>query len=338
MKKLMSMMCALAMALMLVTPAQVKAAEGPCWTKTEGQETWTYTDGADTALTAKVQGTVLYIQGKGAIPSYDREVLGNRPWHNKPITSIIISDEVTSIGAEAFSNMTKLHDVTVPVSAFLEDTSAFAGAPAECIFDFKGTNIVSRNIGNVPYNSLDSIVAFMQKYNGTYHYRLANYYMTSWVQNTVVPKIQYLSPQDARSGYYNLDYPVFDYTSRLTFVSPKPEYTMSASIVSKQQGRNALEIFSLVLGDNTYVTAYNMAVNNAKGIVKKTQEMLTYQMTIPAAFQYPGRSFTLIQLGEGVVTMLADEDSDDTTVTFTTDYPSTVYALVYRDEAPTAAE
>ena len=106
---------------------------------------------------------------------------------------------------------------------------------------------------------------------------------------------------------------------------------MNASIVSKQQGKTALEIFSIVLGDNTYVTAYNMAVNNAKGIVKNTDTPLTYKMTIPAAFQYPGRQFSLIQLGNGVVNILADEDLDDGTLTFTTDYPSTAYALVYKD-------
>lgn len=36
-----------------------------------------------------------------------------------------------------------------------------------------------------------------------------------------------------------------------------------------------------------------------------------------------------------VVNILTDEDFDDTTVTFTTDYPSTVYALVYKDMVAT---
>lgn len=331
MKKFISMLCALVMVITLAVPCKVNAAEGPVWTQISGKEAWTYTDGQGTELKAVIQGNTLYIQGKGAVPSYSRDMLGNRPWNNKVIYSIIISDEITSIGAEAFSNMTKLHDVTMPVSAFLEDTSAFAGAPKECIFSFKGTNIVSRNIGNVPYNSLDSIVAFMQKNNGTYNYRLDNYYMTSWVQNSVLPKIDNLAPTDAKSTYYNPHYPVINYQSELNFVSPKPEYTMNASIVSKQQGKTALEIFSIVLGDNTYVTAYNMAVNNAKGIVKNTDTPLTYKMTIPAAFQYPGRQFSLIQLGNGVVNILADEDLDDGTLTFTTDYPSTAYALVYKD-------
>lgn len=338
MKKLISMLCALAMMAVLCVPATVAAAQGPCWTKADGEETWTYTDGGETKLTAKIQGNTLYIQGKGAVPAYSRDVLGNRPWNNKVIYSIIISDEITSIGAEAFSNMTKLHDVTMPVSAFLEDVSAFAGAPKECIFYFKGTNIVSRNIGNVPYNSLDSIAAFMLKYNGTYQYHMDNYYMTSWVQNTVSPKIDHLSPTDAKSTYYNVNYPIMDYQSKLSFVSAKPDDTMNTSITSKQQGKAALEIFSMVLGDNTYVTAYNMAVNSPKGIVKNTDTPLTYQMMIPAALQYPGRQFSLIQLGSGVVNILEDEDMNDGTLTFTTDYPSTVYALVYKDAAIAAVQ
>ena len=63
----------------------------------------------------------------------------------------------------------------------------------------------------------------------------------------------------------------------------------------------------------------------------KTSAPVTYVMTIPAAFQFPGRQFSLIQLGNGVVNILEDEDQNDTTLTFTTDYPTAACALVYRD-------
>lgn len=338
MKKLTSILCTLAMVITLFIPATAMAAEGTGWVQEPGKEIWTYTDGQGTELTAKILGTTLYIQGKGAIPSFDHWVLGNRPWHGKTIYSVEIWDGITSIGAEAFSNMKDLHNVSMPVSAFIEDASAFAGASEGCIFTFRGMNIVSRNIGNVPYNSLDSITAFMQKYNGNYIYRMDNYYMVTWVQNSVSPKIDKLSPLDIKTTVYNEAYPIYDYASTLSFVSPKPEYSMNANIISKQQGKNALEIFSLVLGEHTYVTAYNMAVSSSKGMVKYTDSALTYQMTIPAAFQYPGREFTLIQFGEGVVNFLEDEDMNDSTLTFTTNYPSTVYALVYKDVVPTTVQ
>ena len=78
-----------------------------------------------------------------------------------------------------------------------------------------------------------------------------------------------------------------------------------------------------------------MSVSSFDGMITQTDTPLTYQMTIPAALLYPGRQFSLIQLGDGVVNILADEDQNDTTLTFTTDYPSTVYALIYRDSGTT---
>lgn len=337
MKRLISILCAITMVAALWMPAKAAAAQGPCWTQKNGEQTWTYTDGQNTNLTAKIQGTTLYIQGSGEVPSYDREVLGNRPWHNKTIYSLVISENITSIGAEAFSNLKDLHQVSMSASTFIESPTAFGGASEGCIFEIAGTNIVSRNIGNVPYNSLDSITAFMQSFNGKYKYKLANYYMTTWVQNTVSPKIVDLAPMDASTSYANPNYPVYDYKSELSFVSPKPDYTMNTSIISKQQGKAALEAFSIVLGENTYVTAYNMSINSAKGVIKSTEEPLTYSMTIPQAFQYPGRQFKLIQLGNGVINILEDEDINDTTLTFTTDCPSTTYALIYQDVVITEA-
>lgn len=331
MKRITGLLCALVMALIVAMPMNAMAAEGTGWVKVAGEEAWTYADGQGTELVAKIVDTTLYIKGSGAIPAFEQGSLGNRPWHNKTIYTIVIDEGITSIGAQAFSSMNKLHEVTVPVSAFIEDTTSFGNTPVDSIFYFKGTNIVSRNIGNVPYTSLDSIVAFMQKYNGTYTYRMDNYYMTTWVQNSVMPKIDKLSPVDATSTYYNPNYPIINAQSQVSFVTPKTDYTMNVSIVSKQQGKNALEIFSIVLGNKTYAAAYNVSVHNWKGMIKYTDTPMTYKMTIPAAFRYPGREFSLIQFGEGVINFLADEDSDDTTLTFTTNYPSTVYGLVYQD-------
>ena len=331
MKRIIGLLCAFVMAVIVAMPMNTMAAEGTVWVKVSGEEAWTYTDGQGTEILAKIMDKTLYIRGNGAIPAFEHWGLGNRPWHNKTIYKIVIEEGITSIGAHAFSDMKTLHEVTMPVSAFVEETTAFGNTPVDSIFYFKGTNIVSRNIGNVPYTSLDSIVAFMQKYNGTYTYRMDNYYMTTWVQNSVMPKIDRLSPVDANAQYYNPNYPIINTQSELSFVTPKTDYTMNASIVSKQQGKAALEIFSMVLGDKTYATAYNMSVHNWKGQIKYTEAPMTYKMTIPAAFQYPARKFTLIQFGEGVVNFLEDEDMDDTTLTFTTNYPSTVYALVYQD-------
>lgn len=331
MKKLLSILTMFTLITSLALPLNARAAANSTWNQERGATIWHYTADPDTELTAKLQGDTLYIQGHGAIPDYDKDHLGNRAWHNLPICSLVISDSVTSIGAEAFSNIKTLYRVTMSASTFIEDPSAFGGIAKDAIFDITGTNITSRNIGNVPYTSLDSIAAFMQRFNGIYRYRLANYYMIGWVQDTISPKIANLSPQDALTTYSNPNYPIPNYPSSLDFVSSKPDATMQAHIQCRRQGINALETFSLVLGDAVYAASYNMSVSSSRGMITKTTEPLTYVMTIPAAFQYPGRHFSLIQLGKGVINILEDEDQNDATLTFTTDSLSTSYALIYED-------
>lgn len=331
MKRVITILCTMALFIACLIPMTALASSGTGWIKVSGEEAWTYSDGQGTELIAKLRENTLYIQGTGAVPAYARENLGARPWHGKTIYSIEFADGITSIGAEAFSNMKYLHHVSLPASAFIEDVSAFAGATEGCFFTFRGMNIVSRNIGNVPYNSLDSIAAFMLKYNGVYEYRVANCYVSTWIQNAVSMKIKGLVAMDLTTTVYNPNYPLIDYTSELSFVSPVPSAATKTMIVNRLQGKTALEIFSIFLGENTYVTAYNMSVYDGKGTIKHTDMPQTYKMTVPAAFCSPGRQFTLIQLGVGVVNFLQDEDTDDNTVTFTTDYPSATYALVYKD-------
>lgn len=337
MKRIVTILCTMALLVMCLVPMNVMASNGTGWMKVSGEEAWTYSDGQGTDLIVKLRENTLYVQGTGAVPACTRENLGSRPWHGKTIYTIEFADGITSIGAEAFSNMKYLRHVSMPVSTFIEDVSAFAGATEGSFFTFRGMNIVSRNIGNVPYNSLDSIAAFMMKYNGIYEYRVANGYVANWIQNATSMKIKGLVAMDMVTAVQNPAYPLINYTSTLSFVSPVPSAETKAMIANRLQGKTALEIFSIFLGDNTYVTSYNMNVYNENGTVRHTDAPQTYKMTVPAAFINPGRQFTLIQLGVGVVNFLQDEDTDDTTVTFTTDYPSASYALVYKDvvlEAP----
>ena len=308
----------------------VHAAEvtSPSWSQNESE--WNYKDTNGTDLTAKIYGNTLHIQGTGAIPSYSRDCLGNRPWHDKTIYEIVISDSVTEIGAEAFSNMKYVNSVTMPVSALVVDPSAFAGLHEGCSFYITGTNITSHNIGTIPYNSLDSIAAMMQKHNGRYYFKLANYYMTTLAQNQLFPKIDNLAPSDALSDDFNPKYPVIDYSSRISITGGATQ-NLQPNIACRQQGKAALEAFSIVIGDKQYVAAYNISVNNNKGAVKETAAPLQFSMTIPAAYRLPGRQFSLIQLGNGVINILDDEDMSDDTITFSTTKATAVYALVYKD-------
>lgn len=155
--------------------------------------------------------------------------------------------------------------------------------------------------------------------------------MIGLAQNDAGGTLKNLIPKDAQGKSYNEKYPLYDLSSTLTMANSYGQEIGSLTINNRQQGRNSMEIFSLVIGENQYVASYNMSMSNRQGVVKHTDSPIQYTMTVPAAYQYPGRQFTLIQLGNGVINMLADEDTNDATVTFTTDCISTAYALVYTD-------
>jgi hypothetical protein len=217
------------------------------------------------------------------------------------------------------------------VSVFIEDPTAFGGESDECIFSISGMDIVSDNIGSVPYTSLDSIVNTMVACQYDYRFRLDNYYMIAMANKIAGGQIYNLAPIDATTKASNPDYPYIDCTATAVVTNAYGNDISGVDVKNRQQGKAALEVFSIVIGDMNYVTAYNISAYNIKGSVKKTSTPVQYTMTIPAAYQYPGRQFSLIQLGEGVVNILADEDDNDTTITFTTDYGTTSYALCYTD-------
>lgn len=327
-KTLFMLLCMLVFICFILPMSVYAAPENACWTKVD--DGWILVDDEGTDLTAKMSGTTLYIQGTGAVPSYTRDCLGNRPWHNQTIYELEIGTGVTSIGAEAFSNFKDLATVTMPVSVFIEDSSAFGGAKQDAYFMINGTNIVSRDIGNIPYTSYDSIVAFMEKYNYNYRYRVANYYMIALAQAKTNGAIYGLAPSDALTKEYNPNYPLVD-LGTLVYIVGGTTSDMKTEVVNRQQGLAALKAFSIVIGERTYIGAYNIAVSQNGKKVDSIHTPLTLSMTIPEYYRFPNRKFALIQLGVGVVNILEDEDTDDGMITFTTDYPSATYALVYED-------
>lgn len=330
MRKLIGVLCAVIITCISICPINVHAeGQGPVWTS-NGGNTWTYTDGQSTNLTAKIINDTLYITGTGAVPAYGKDCLGNRPWHNSAVTVIVIYNGIASVGAEAFSNIKTVRQVTIPASVYVEDATAFGGLSEDCLIYIQGIDMISRDIGTIPYNSLDSMVPMMKQYS-SYKFQLENYYMIGLAQNDAGGILKNLIPRDAQGKSHNEKYPLYDLSSALTVANNYGQETGSLTINCRQQGVAAMEAFSLVIGDNQYVASYNMSMSNRQGVVKHTDAPMQYTMAVPVAYQYPGRQFTLIQLGNGVINMLADEDTNDATVTFTTDYISTAYALVYTD-------
>ena len=70
---------------------------------------------------------------------------------------------------------------------------------------FQGMDMVSKDIGNIPYNTLDSMIPMMKQYT-SYRFILDNYYMIGLAQQDAGGTLKNLYPSDALSTAYNKDY------------------------------------------------------------------------------------------------------------------------------------
>lgn len=315
----------------LSIPLTGKAAENAMWTKIAYNE-WNYQNELEgTDITAKYnQDThTLTVTGVGAVPSYYSGCLGNRPWDKCPIWYIDISDGITSIGANVFNGYPCLMKVTMYANTFIEHTSAFGGAMKDCMFDIKGVEMQERQNGKFVYTSLDSIVRFMSHYNGTYRYRLENYYMVQMAQNNTSPVIQNLAPMTV-SEEKNEKYPLINYKANLSCDA----YSKNAifKVVGERQKDSVYEVFEQYMGDFSYVNAYRITVSDGM-VVFKTSRAHEYTLTIPNAYKFPGRTFALIQMADGQINVLEDIDLSDETISFKTYLPTGLYALICKDNS-----
>lgn len=60
----------------------------------------------------------------------------------------------------SISNLKTVGQVTMPVNIYIEDATAFGGLYEECQFNIQGMDMVSKDIGNIPYNTLDSMIPY----------------------------------------------------------------------------------------------------------------------------------------------------------------------------------
>lgn len=325
MKKILSLLCTFALCIVAV-PMYTKAADSTEWVRI-AENDWVLQDAATgTDIEVKISDNILYVKGTGAIGDYPKDSLGYRPWNGKTIYEIFIEKGITSVGAEAFSNLSDVFKVTLPSSIFIESTTAFGGLHEGCSFYFYGTDIVSRNIGNLPYNNLDSIVPTLQKCDNDYFFTFDNYYMVMMVQNGTSPKINNIAASDCYTQYYNPAYPLISYDAEMI---TSGDWSISYS----RQGTEAMKAFSIMLGDNNYAGMYNIHTKSGKDMKNQyLQNPVQLTVKIPAAFAYPGRTFSLVQIVPGgIVQVLSDQDVNDNTITFTTNYPITTYMLYYTD-------
>lgn len=330
MKKIISVLCCI---MLLCSSLTVFAAEeNAVWQKVAGKTEWTYQTAEGTNLTAKLEGYTLTIDGVGEIPTYTAVALGNRPWHDKAVYELVLGNGVTAIGANAFFGFKDLYRITMPASVLIKDISAFNGIKKDAYFMIKGMNITNHSETKIPYTSAESIAKLMGEYS-SYRFQVDNMYMVRLLKNYCANENVNIAPLDALTTASNPDYPLINYDSTMTLAAKDWKPGDLVHVQAKQQGAVAREVFSIMLDimpEYNYVYAYNMSSYNILGAAQ-SGEAKTYVMTIPAAYRFQNRTHALIQIGNGVVNILEDEDTSTDTITFTTDLPVSVFALVYKD-------
>ena len=134
-------------AIMLSMSLSISAESGTCGDNL----TWDLTDG------------VLTISGSGAMydsdgTSWDMDlknlVHSGNPWYDyaNSIKSILLSDELTTIGSYAFANCTHLTSITIPNSVTSIGESAFYGCEKLTSVIWNAKNCSDFSAGYTPFN------------------------------------------------------------------------------------------------------------------------------------------------------------------------------------------
>lgn len=325
MKRAGSLLMALVM-ICLALPITSFAAKDAKWFHKEAS-IWALKDNEGNDIYAEFEDHKLYIKGKGAIPSYD--VLANRPWSGLDyINEVYIGKDITSIGANAFAYMSSVCRVYMYTSTFIEDSRAFDGLYNDALFYIQGMDIINAGTEKIPYTSLDSIALMVNTYADKYRFVFDNYYMLNMVKNGYnTPYYKCLAPVDVFTTASNPNYPYKDV--KISVITDESALKR-ANVKIYNPGYNCRVALEAFIGDYNYVASYIMEATQTLKKVEKWPAPIQYTFTIPESYKLAGREFKILQIVPGVVNVLDDMDTSDDTITFMTDYPSTVYAIIYK--------
>lgn len=319
---------------------------------------WHYLVGTD--IKVKIENNAISIYGTGALPDFDYWRLYERPWAGVKAESVYIESTITSIGSYAFYEMEYLRNISMYTGTYIKDLTCFDKICEKPIFRLYDNGINTEMIGTIPYTSLGSILSIAQ----------SNYNGASWIldtpakarefQNSTNPtitnvyyageKIPRLPDEEPETDEAK-NVPWYDVATygngnvitpicRFSELTPTPSLVVSAQ--RKYQGRPCYEAYAAYIEDYTFAATFNISVYRTERIVKplyqywedikveQTDSELMYVLTIPEEFRLPGRQFRLLAIGNGVVNIYDDLDTDDATITFATRTPNTAYALVYK--------
>ena len=289
-------------------------------------------------VTAYVKAGILYVEGEGAIPDYDRQALAARPWHYEKFDAIWIDDGITEIGSNAFWGRNTVYSVRIPSTIFIKDPNCFYGIKADSIVRISGNTVATKMIGNIEYTSAMSII--------------------NWFQDQKSYRVSVDFNEDAKRLFKTQNYP---YLENVFYCTEHKEVTDNPGYVDIHFKRSTLPIckwttgqqdgyslkcekyvpgyytllhFSNFIGDYHYGAAFKMWTINPKAQhSNETLTPCTYQLDVPNGLIYPGRTFKLICVMDsaGTTVVLDDLDANDATFTFQSDSIPYQCALIYQD-------
>lgn len=292
---------------------------------------WHYLQGTD--IKVQIANDIIHFTGTGEVPDFDYWYLYERPWATSNCTNVIIDESITSLGKYTFYKMDKIKHVYMSTKTFIKDQTVFEGIAYKPVFRITDAGETVSMIGTIPYTSYDSIKAFAQVNSMGAAYILNNKKIALEFQHCVNPTISNVYwADDETAPWSNVDVEgngnIITPICKIT--SPNVDPAIGVSAQRRYQGIPCYEAYAAFIGDYTFATTFNVVVQRAKEKIYKTDTTLQYTLTIPPQFRSASRSFRLLQIGEGVVNIFDDMDSNPETITFITDTPTTSYALVYK--------
>jgi hypothetical protein len=329
--KLLALMFALVIIASALPITTAKAAEKPDIVWTTGADGWKYLQGTD--IRVKFKGETITIEGNGELPDFDYWYLYQRPWDGSTCTVLNIGSGITYIGSYAFYNLTEIKYVSMTSTTFVADSTCFAGIGREAIYRIYGSDVTTRQFGNLSVTSMESISRMAQSGNNGACYIMDTEKIATKFQNSTNPTIiNVYNSMDSEAPWNSVN----DNgnggvaTSIIKITSPgfSSSYGVNAQI--KYPGNACYEAFGAFIGDYNFAVPLHISVYKGVDKVTSTSTELQYTLTIPKEYRNLGTSYKLLAIGSGTVYTYDDLDSDPTTITFMTDKPSTTYALIYK--------
>lgn len=290
-----------------------------------------------TDIVVTIADSILTVTGTGELPDYTIRNYRTRPWNGAIVSTIKVADTITYIGAYEFAGVPYVTDVYFSADTFVAGSSSFYGINS-AIFHVTGTSLATKYYGTIPYTSLESIqkLAYNQ-----YNYRawvFDNQSFATTFQNTCNPTIAnvYVSWESGTPWEYVGKNSCFlngfestDYISISSAVPMKNGEVSETKIYVPDE--DVMTTWANNIGTYNYALTFSMTVKRLDTYtMSNTFYDYYYVFTLPSYLVSSGRTFKVMAITTTGVEIIDDSDTSDTTVTFLTNEPSSVFCLIYQ--------